>query len=460
MSSACRSLAILIVQVMPTESKTRPEGNAYRAYILLALSMVYTFNFIDRQIIGILAVPIQQELGLSDTQLSLMGGFAFALFYSTLGIPIAWVADRYNRTWIITITLALWSGATALCGFANNFTQLFLSRVLVGVGEAGGVAPSYSIISDYFPPNQRARALAVYSFGIPFGSALGIVCGGMLATWLDWRAAFVIVGLAGLIFAPIFRLSVREPKRGQYDAQTGTQEKPPSIFHVFKTLKRKPTFWYLSFGAAAASMMGYGLFFWLPTFLVRTYQDKLGDFMDWTPAFLVPAEPSPLLWAAYFYGLIVLIGGIIGLSVGSMVVDHYGRRNPRIYAAAPAFAFFCVAPFFGLAMLTNNLSLTFFVLLVATMLGMAWMGPVLSALQQIVAPNMRATTAAMFLLITNLIGLGFGNLLIGGLSDLIRPIYADQSLQYALLVSSSLYFVAGGLLYMGSRKITADWHQR
>ncbi|MFP5455860.1 MAG: MFS transporter, partial [Alphaproteobacteria bacterium] len=169
------------------------------------LLLAYTLNFIDRQIIGILAVPIKADLGLSDAQLGLMGGLAFALFYTGLGIPIAMMADRYDRSRIMTAALAVWSLMTALCGLTQNFWQLFVSRLGVGVGEAGGVAPAYTLIGDLFPPEKRARALALYSFGIPIGSASGIVFGGVIATLIDWRSAFFIVGFAGLLLAPLFR---------------------------------------------------------------------------------------------------------------------------------------------------------------------------------------------------------------------------------------------------------------
>ena len=188
---------------------------SYRAWVLFMLVVVYIFNFIDRQIIGILAVPIQAELAISDTQLSLMGGLAFALFYTILGIPIAWLADRKNRTWIMTIALIAWSSMTALCGFAQNFVQLFIARLGVGVGEAGGVAPAYSLISDYFPSNQRSRALGIYAFAIPIGSALGMLIGGVLTNLIGWRLTFIVVGVLGLAIAPLFKMTVKEPKRGR-----------------------------------------------------------------------------------------------------------------------------------------------------------------------------------------------------------------------------------------------------
>ena len=286
---------------------------AYRAYVMCALVVVYTFNFIDRQIVGILAVPIKAELGLSDTQLGLMGGLAFALFYTALGIPIAMLADRKNRTSIITVALLLWSAMTAVCGFAQNFWQLFLARLGVGVGEAGGVAPSYSLIADYFPPQQRARALSIYSFGIPIGSALGIVFGGLIASKVDWRYAFFAVGLAGVLIAPIFKLTVAEPVRGQHD-QHHTNETSPPLPVIFKILARKPSFWLLAFGASSSSMIGYGMFFWLPSFFVRSYGLSLLD-------------------ASLFFGAILLVGGIAGLWFGGALADRFGKRNRAAYAA-------------------------------------------------------------------------------------------------------------------------------
>src|SRR5215218_7448532 len=204
--------------------------------VLLILLLAYIFNFVDRQIIGILAVPIKHDLGLSNTQLGLMGGLAFALFYSGLAIPIAWLADRKSRVGIIAFSIALWSLFTAACGLAQNFWQLFLARMGVGIGEAGGVAPSYALISDFFPPARRARALAFFSLGIPIGSALGVFFGGWIASHLDWRSAFIIVGLAGLPAALLVRFGIREPVRGSHDAAEAEagQPAPPFLTVVAK----------------------------------------------------------------------------------------------------------------------------------------------------------------------------------------------------------------------------------
>jgi MFS family permease len=226
-----------------SDSKLEERSAGNRAYVLFILVVVYTFNFIDRQIVGILAVPIKADLGLTDTQLGLMGGLAFALFYTGLGIPVAMLADRFSRTWIMTVALTVWSAMTAASGLATNFGQLFLARLVVGVGEAGGVAPAYSLISDYFPPGQRARALSIFSFGIPIGSAIGIVFGGIIASLINWRYAFFIVGLAGIIIAPIFRLTIKEPPRGQYDRQRSDTQLPFKPAQCFLVLRCDTSDW-------------------------------------------------------------------------------------------------------------------------------------------------------------------------------------------------------------------------
>ena len=428
----------------------------YRAWVLFILIVVYTFNFIDRQIVGILAVPIKAELGLTDTQLSLMGGLAFALFYTLLGIPIAWLADRYSRVWIMTAALTVWSGMTAACGYAQNFGQLFLARLGVGVGEAGGVAPAYSLISDYFPSHQRARALSVYSFGIPIGGALGIILGGVLTDIIGWRAAFVIVGLCGIAIAPIFRLTVREPVRGAYDP-TGSDTRPATIKAVVKKLVSKPSFWVLSLGAASSSMMGYGLIFWLPSFFVRSFGDALPAFFAWMPEALVPADASVVLYASYFYGSLLFIGGLTGIWMGGMLADKFGRTNKAAYALVPAWAFIASVPCFVIGVMSSSLGVAFVMFLVPTALSLVWLGPVLSAFQHLVTPNMRATASSIFLFINNLIGIALGNLIIGALSDYLNAEYGDESLRYAILSGTVFYLLAAVMFFIAAPRLQNDW---
>jgi MFS family permease len=408
-----------------------------RAYVLFILVVVYTFNFIDRQIVGILAVPIKADLGLTDTQLGLMGGLAFALFYTGLGIPVAMLADRFSRTWIMTVALTVWSAMTAACGLATNFWQLFAARLGVGIGEAGGVAPAYSLISDYFPPGQRARALSVFSFGIPIGSALGIVFGGIIASMVDWRYAFFFVGLAGIAIAPIFRMTIKEPPRGQFDRQR-KDRLPPGLKSILRTLARKPSFWLLAVGASCSSMMGYGVFFWLPSFFVRSYG-------------------LTLLNASLFFGAVLLIGGLAGIWVGGWLGDRFGQIQRAQYARIPAIAFLATVPFYVLAILSPTLTLSFVVLLVPTALGLAWIGPVVSAIQHLVRPDMRATASAIFLFINNLIGIGLGTYAIGALSDTLHVHFGDDSLRYSILAGTGFYILAAILFFMAAHWLERDW---
>lgn len=409
----------------------------YRAYVMFLLVLVYTLNFIDRQIVGILAVPIKADLGLSDTQLGLMGGLAFALFYTGLGIPVAMLADRGSRTWIMTAALTIWSAMTAVCGLAQNFWHLFLGRLGVGIGEAGGVAPAYSLIADYFPPHQRARALSVYSFGIPIGSALGIVIGGFLASRIDWRFAFFAVGLAGIALAPLFRLTVAEPARGRYDAQPPTR--PAHFGQILGTLATKPSFWLMSLGASSSSMMGYGIFFWLPSFFVRSYG-------------------LSLLEASLVFGAALLIGGIAGTWLGGVLADRYGARGQyAAYVLIPAVAFLGTVPFYAGAVLSPNLLVSFLALLVPIALGLLWLGPVLSAIQHVVPSGMRATASAVFLFINNLIGIGAGTVVLGILSDSLQDRFGDDSLRYAILAGAGFYVIAAVLFGLAARRLGRDW---
>ena len=410
---------------------------ARSGWALAMLMVVYILNFVDRQIIGILAVPIKADLGLTDTQLGLLGGFAFALFYTFLAIPIAILADRASRSWIITIALALWSLMTAVCGLAQNFWQLFFARLGVGIGEAGGVTPSYSLISDYFPPGQRARALGIFSFGIPIGSALGIVAGGFLASLIDWRVAFFTVGAVGILFAPIFRAVVKEPERGRYDP-ANVNIKAVGFGKVLSTLLRKKSFWFLCGGASFASMMSYGLPFWLPSFFVRSYS-------------------ITLIEASLIYGAVLLVGGIAGIWLGSVLADRFGVAKRSAFALIPALAFVATVPFFIFGVLSPTLWVAAVVLVVPTGLGLAWLGPILSAVQHVVPPTMRATGSAVFLFIANLIGLGFGIPIVGAISDALAAAYGENSLRYAIVVGSAFYVVAAIFFFFAAPRLQDDW---
>jgi MFS family permease len=404
--------------------------------VLLILLLAYIFNFIDRQIIGVLAVPIKTELMLSDKQLGLMGGIAFALFYSGLAIPIAWLADRKSRVNIIAGSVALWSAFTALCGLAQNFWHLFLARMGVGIGEAGGVAPSYALISDFYPKEKRGRALAFFSLGIPIGSALGVFFGGWIASHLDWRSAFLIVGLAGLPAALLVKLFVPEPVRGGFDE--GPSEAAPPFLTVAATLGRSPSFWLLSFGAASGSILGYGLIFWLPSFFARSFHLDLAE-------------------VGWFYGSIVLVGGVAGTWLGGWFGDKVGPKSPAFYALIPAICFLIAAPIFALGLFAPSLEIGWALFAVGQMLALAWLGPVIAAVQHIVPPNMRATTSASFLFINNLIGIGFGIFFLGFMSDTMTPLYGDDALKYSILYGLVFYLLSALFYLVASRRLAKDW---
>jgi predicted MFS family arabinose efflux permease len=409
----------------------------YRRYVLAILVVVYTMNFLDRQILGILAGPIKKDLQLTDGELGLMGGLAFASLYSTLGVPIASLADRASRTRIMAWALGLWSAFTAVCGFAGSFWQMFLARVGVGIGEAGGVAPAYSLISDYYPPERRARALAIYSLGIPIGLGLGPIIGGQIAARFDWRIAFVVVGLFGLVIAPIFRYTVRDPKRG--GADRGRPVAAPATFaDVARVVLRKRSFWLISFGAAASSVCGYGVGFWLPSFFERSLHLSLAE-------------------RSWFYGGITLIGGGLGILAGGVIADRLGKRSRAVYPRIPAIALLVALPAFFAAANTSSLVLAFVLFLIPTGLNLMWLGPVITAIQHLVPAHMRTTASAMFLLINNLLGIAVGYYYFGAMSDVLRDRFGAESLRYAMYSGLGFYLIASTLLLIASRTIKKDW---
>ena len=404
--------------------------------VLAILVLAYIFNFIDRQIVGVLAVPIKAELHLSDTQIGLMIGLAFALFYTGLGIPIAWLADRRSRVKIIAVSLGLWSLFTALCGATRSFTQLFIARMGVGIGEAGGVAPSYALIADYFPPEQRGRALAIFAFGIPVGSALGLYLGGWIAQAVNWRAAFAVVGAGGLLIVPLILWGIDEPVRGSRDGAAGIAA--PPLLRTLGALALTPSFWLLSFGAACSSVVGYGLFAWLPSLFVRSFH-------------------MTLLGASTFYGTIVLVGGLTGVWLGGWLSDRLGRGRPGAYAVVPAIAWALAMPFLYAGLYLPKGPFTFILFLVPTALSLAWLGPVTAAVQHIVPPSMRSTASASFLFINNLIGIGFGVPFLGWLSDRMKAAHGADSLLYSIGYGLGFYGLAAVLLLIAGARLRRDW---
>ncbi|HEY0112180.1 MAG TPA: MFS transporter [Allosphingosinicella sp.] len=405
--------------------------------MLALLLLAYIFNFLDRQIVSILKIPIKTQLDLSDTQLGLLGGIAFASVYSTLAIPIARYADRTGRSRVIALSVAVWSLFTAVCGAAQNFWQLFAARMGVGVGEAGGVAPSYALIADRFPPERRARAMAIFSLGIPIGSALGLFFGGWLAQSLDWRVAFAVIGLAGLPVAWLILRFVPEPQRPEASEPA---EEQPGFMAVFSLLARKPSFWLLSLAAASGSICGYGLGFWLPSYFNTSLGLSLSDIGS-------------------YFGSIVLVGGVAGILFGGWLGDRLGGARPGAYAAIPAVAFLVTAPAYVAALFSPSLTVGWFLFVLPYALSLLWLGPVITAVQHLVAPSHRATASACFLLINNLIGIGFGTFIFGFMSDRMAASYGAESLRYSILYGLGFYLLGALLYFIASTRLARDWHR-
>ena len=405
-----------------------------RASLVLALLLVaYIFNFLDRQILGILAAPIKADLQLSDTEFGAIGGLAFALLYSLLGVPLAYIADKTSRSGVVAASLAVWSGFTALCGTASSFGQLFLYRLGVGVGEAGGVAPSYALIADYFPPERRARALAVFSLGIPLGLALGTLIGAYIAAAIDWRAAFLTMGVAGIALAPVLKFLVRDTSCG---AERSAGQ--PSLTSVFPMLARKPAFWLLAFASSASSLCGYGLALWTPSVVMRSFG------LD-------------LISTANFLASLLLIGGCAGVFAGGWFADRLGRMDRGWYAKLPAIAWLITAPAWALGLFAPNLWIAWPLLLVGNALNILWLGPVTTAVQHLVPRAMRATASASFLLINNLIGLGIGPLLMGHLSDQLKAAYGVDALRNAAAACTAFYVLAAVLMLIAVKHLRSAW---
>ena len=404
-----------------------------RSVLLSLLLLAYVFNFLDRQILGILAGPIIADLKLTDTEFGAIGGLAFALLYSVLGVPLAMLADRTSRSRVIAGSLAVWSAFTALCGTATSFWQLFVFRLGVGVGEAGGVAPSYALIADYFPPQRRARALAIFSLGIPIGLAAGTLIGAYLAAWIDWRAAFIAMGVAGIALAPVMLYFVRDLPRSQRP-----QTDLASVMRTFGILAAKPTFWLMASAASASSLAGYGLALWTPSVLERSFG------LD-------------IIQRGQFLAAIFLIGGSAGVFAGGWLADRLGQTDRSWYVKLPTIAWLITAPTFVIGLLAPSLWIAWPLLLIPNALNILWLGPVTTAVQHLVPRAQRATASASFLLINNLIGLGVGPTLIGALSELFKERFGVEALRYAAVCVVGFYVLASLLMFFAIKRLRTDW---
>jgi MFS family permease len=407
----------------------------YRYYVLFLLWVSYIFNFIDRQLMTILLEPIKLEFGASDKAMGLLAGFAFAVFYATLGVPVARLADRWSRRNVLAIAMVVWSGMTSLCGMATNFVQLALLRVGVGVGEAGGTPPSHALIADYFPPEQRSTALGIHGTGTQFGVLVGMIGGALIAEHLGWRAAFVIFGLPGVLVGLLIALTVRETAR--VTAAAGTDL---SFTRTVGAIWKLPAFRGIAFAAALTAMSGYGLGTWSPSLLMRVHGLSLTE-------------------AGLMLGLVGSLGGLVGAVCGGALCDRLVRRDQRWQLRLPAIGalvsavlqlLFILWPTHHIWQVGNfTIPVAMVFMLFGAVFAAFWIGPTYAAVQSIAPAHWRTQAAAMLLLIFNLIGMGIGPVLVGVVSDLLTPTFAEQAIRYAL-AASLLSVLLGGVLYWRS----------
>jgi predicted MFS family arabinose efflux permease len=412
---------------------------------LWILLVVYVFNFIDRQIVNILAEPIARDLDLSDTQIGLMTGLAFALFYTVLGIPIARFADRgtTSRPKVIALALAVWSAMTALCGLAQNFAQLLLARIGVGVGEAGCTPPAHSLISDMVPPEKRASALAFYSLGIPVGTLLGMMIGGTLADHVGWREAFVIVGLPGVALALVVLFVIKDPRHSDAAAILRGKNQPAALplGQAVAEVMRSRAFVLLLFAGSAASFLAYGKTTWTTIFFQRTHE-------------LTPGQVG--LW----FGLLGGVAGIVGTWAGGYLADRFGAKNRRHVLSAPAIGMALAVPIAIAAYHAPSWPLALALLFIPTVFNSFYYGPTYSAAQGLVPVRARAIAAASLLFFQNLIGLGLGPLFFGMLSDWLQPTYGADSVRYVLYGAAVLGLVPAFFFWRCGLRLNEELDQK
>jgi predicted MFS family arabinose efflux permease len=406
-------------------------GKSARQYALGILVVVYTFNFIDRQILAILLPAIKAEFLVADWVLGFLAGTAFAIFYATLGMPIALLADRWNRRNLIAISLAIWSAMTALSGMAANIVQLSLARIGVGIGEAGCSPPAHSMISDYYPPEQRATAMGVFTVGISAGIMIAYLGGGWIAENMGWRPALLIVGLPGLILALIVRFTVKEPPRGLSDARPDSDARY-GVMAVVRFLYRRKSFMHMSVGAGLASFNAYAVLSFFPSFLIRSHGMNLQEI-------------------GMYLGLIIGISSAIGFVGGGYLADKVGAINKKyslwIISASAMFAWLFVFPLY----LLDNKSWVLIIFFIASVPTNVYLATTFAQTQGLVRLRMRAVASAFLLFIINIVGLGLGPQFAGILSDLLSPSFGADSMRYSLLAIGIVmgpwvaihYYVAG-----------------
>ena len=415
----------------------------YQWYVVILLTTVYVFNFIDRNILAILGQSIKDDLMISDTAFGFLGGIAFAIFYTFMGIPIARLADRKSRKTVLAVCLAIWSGMTAVCGLAQNFTMLLLARIGVAIGEAGGSPPSHSIISDLFPVSRRATALGIYALGIPIGSAVGFLAGGWINEIFGWRTAFFVVGIPGLLLALFVYLTIKEPPRGFSERVAGQasptlDDEPPPVMDVLRLLWSKRSFRYMSIGGALHAFVGNGIGLYIPMMFQRSHGLGTGEIGTW-------------LFGLGFFGMVGTFGA-------GYLCDRLGEKDRRWYMWLPGIMTLMHVPFAAFTYLYHDPQIALMVYAVAYILGHGYLAPTFAMTQSLVPLRMRALAASILLFILNIIGLGLGPQITGILSDTIN-LTTDlgvNSLRWAM-VSVLVFNIISAVLYiMAGRTVVED----
>lgn len=410
---------------------------AVRRYTMVVLTVVYVFNFVDRQILAILLPSIRDEFLVNDSVLGFLAGTAFAIFYATLGVPIALLADRWNRRNLIAIALTIWSGMTALSGMVVNIWQLSLARVGVGIGEAGCSPPAHSMISDLYPPEQRSTAMGFYTLGISTGIMLAYLAGGWVVQNIGWRAAFFIVGVPGLLLAVVVRFTLTEPTRGASESRHDSGAHPP-VLTVFRFLLARRSFIHMAVAAGLSAFTGYAVISFFPSFLVRSFDMEIVAIGKWL-------------------GWILGIAGGIGFFGGGVLADHIGRSKRRDALWLIAAMMLVTGAFDVAVFLAPSAAWTLMIFIVPAATSNIYLAPVLAQTQSLVGLRMRGVASALMLLILNMIGLGLGPLAVGYVSDLLAPRFADESMRYSLLIICAVLLPwAAWHYYLAGKSIDAD----
>jgi len=419
----------------PTAAKASVGKKAWVA--LGALWFIYVLNFLDRQLLSILAKPIQDTLQISDGQLGLLGGLYFAFFYCFIAIPVGWLADKTNRVAVLAIACGIWSAATIACGLSRNFGQLAVSRMTVGFGEAGGVPPSYAIITDYFPPGRRGMALGLYNLGPPIGAALGIAFGASVAAAFSWRTAFVVIGAIGVIAAVAIVFIVKEPKRGGLDPVQAVGVPKASFWGTVRMFFSRPTLILASLGSGVTQIITYGLGNFATLFLMREKGMTLGDVALW-------------------YALVVGIGMSAGIFASGWLIDRFTRRSKQAYALLPAISLTLAIPFYLAFLWAPTWPLALAFLTFPTFLNYFYLSSSVALVQGEVRPDQRVMSGALLLLVMNFIGMGVGPTYVGFASDYFSTANPTNSLQIALYTLTPFYLVAIGLFLWLARVLGRD----